>query len=119
MLIDANPMDALLGLRASGEPYAVYFESPACRPCRLYESRIRRLAADLDGRMDVVVVDISANKDAVREYSIREVPQVVFFVGQAEAGRVKGVADYPNLADAAKAADAQKNREIGLATPIN
>lgn len=102
MIIDTNPMDALLGLKVSRKPYAIFFKSTACRACRLYKTKVKTLAEDMDGKMDIVVVNIGVDKEAIQEYSIREIPQIIFFVGPAEKKRIKGFADYQKIVDTAK-----------------
>ena len=59
----------------SGQPAIVYFTTPTCAPCKtIQRPAIERLKQKLDGRLQVLEVDASAQPGLAQDWGVLSVP---------------------------------------------
>lgn len=74
---DATFEEAVL---RSALPVLVDFTAPWCRPCRTIEPILADLAAELEGRLEVVALDVDDNLATPSRYGVLSLPTVILFV---------------------------------------
>lgn len=74
---DATFEEAVL---RSALPVLVDFTAPWCRPCRTIEPILADLAAELEGRLEVVSLDVDDNLATPSRYGVLSLPTVILFV---------------------------------------
>ena len=62
------------------KPVVVDFWAAWCGPCRMVAPEIDKLAAQYDGSVDVVKVDVDASPQTAQRYGIMSIPTVAYFV---------------------------------------
>jgi thioredoxin 1 len=65
-------------LLSKRQPLLLEFGKGWCRPCKYMKPILEDTAAKYKGRATVVAVDMDANADLVRQFSIRVMPTQVF-----------------------------------------
>ena len=73
------------------------FSATWCGPCQVLEPIVERVADRSPGA--VASIDIDANPDLAREYSVRSVPTLLLFVDGDPVERLVGVQDEAVLTD--------------------
>lgn len=68
------------------------FWAPWCAPCRVVGPIVEQLAADNEGKMKVVKVNVDDNPALAQRFGIRGIPTIKFFKGGAEVGMMVGAA---------------------------
>ena len=66
-------------LKAGNLPLVVDFWATWCGPCRMVGPIIEELAKQYDGKIVVGKCDVEDNEDLAAEFSIRNIPTVLFF----------------------------------------
>ncbi|AOY78591.1 thioredoxin [Moorena producens JHB] len=75
-------------------PVVVDFTAPWCGPCRKISPLMEQLAEDYKDRVQVVKIDIDADKATAKKYTIRSIPAVLIFKGGELVENIVGVAPY-------------------------
>lgn len=73
------------------------FSATWCGPCRTLEPIVERVAARAPGV--AATIDIDANPDLARQYSVRSVPTLLVFADGEPVERLVGVQDESVLVD--------------------
>ena len=78
---------------ASAVPVLVDFWATWCGPCKAIAPELEALAAETEGKLKVVKVDVDANNDLAAQYGIRSIPTLLLFKGGALVDSPIGLAD--------------------------
>jgi thioredoxin 1 len=76
----------------------VDFWAAWCPPCRKLEPIIEELAAEFDGRVTVVKLDVDENPETAGEYGIEALPTLILFQDGRPVERVLGYHSKAELA---------------------
>ncbi|MDD5083127.1 MAG: thioredoxin family protein [Dehalococcoidales bacterium] len=77
---------------SSGKPTLAEFGSSTCIPCKQMKPILEQLARDYEGKLNVVIVDVYAQKALTNQYRITGIPtQIVFDSSGKEVTRHIGV----------------------------
>jgi thioredoxin 1 len=71
-------------------PVLVDFGAEWCHPCKQLDPIVDELAADWQGKVRVVKLDIDTNLDTTMKYGVMGVPTLILFVGGEAKERVSG-----------------------------
>lgn len=63
---------------ASGKPVVIDFWAEWCGPCRMIAPVVDELAAEYGDRVVIGKCDVEENDEIVMQYSVRNIPTVVF-----------------------------------------
>jgi len=66
-------------IQQSEVPVLVDFYADWCGPCHMIAPAIKQVAAELDGKVKVVKVDVDKNQAAAAAYGIRSIPTLILF----------------------------------------
>jgi len=75
----------------------VDFFADWCGPCRVIAPIVEELAADFDGRANIVKVDVEAAQATAGKLGITSIPTLILFKNGKEVDRIIGVKDKPTL----------------------
>lgn len=75
---------------ACPRPVIVEYWAEWCGPCRMVAPVLESIAADHEGRIDLVKVNVDENPATARKYGILHVPTISIFVGGHAVKQVIG-----------------------------
>ncbi len=71
----------------SAEPVVVDFFAEWCGPCKAMAPALDQVAAEMQGKVKIVKLDIDKNPAITEKYAIRAVPTLIVFKGGEVAAR--------------------------------
>ena len=60
-------------------PVVVDFGATWCGPCRAIEPMLMEAAQELEGKVNIVKVDVDQNQDLAQQFGVRNVPTLIIF----------------------------------------
>ncbi|MBA7576917.1 hypothetical protein ES708_18759 [subsurface metagenome] len=64
---------------SSGKPTLAEFGRGICIPCKAMKPILEELAAEYEGKLNVVIVEIDDHRDLANQYQIMAIPTQIFF----------------------------------------
>jgi thioredoxin 1 len=75
---------------SSGLPVLVEFTATWCPPCRMIAPVLDQIAADEEGRLRVIALDVDSNPATAARYQVMGMPTLVLFSDGVETARLVG-----------------------------
>jgi thioredoxin 1 len=75
----------------SGSPVVVDFWAAWCGPCRMMAPIFEDAAAELEGKVTFVKVDVDQHPELAAQYRVQAIPTLVMLSGGEEKARFMGV----------------------------
>lgn len=96
MLLHSNTQNFKKDVLDSEKLVIVDFFAEWCGPCQVFAPVVEDLATS-DNSLDVVKIDIDADRDLAIQYNIEAVPTLVVFKNGKELDKVTGILDKTGL----------------------
>lgn len=74
----------------SNTPILVDFWAEWCGPCRALGPKLEEIAAEFNGKVKVVKLNVDENQNTPSKYGIRGIPAMLLFKSGAEVGQLVG-----------------------------
>ncbi|HXF84011.1 MAG TPA: thioredoxin [Anaerolineales bacterium] len=74
----------------SAQPVLVDFSAVWCQPCKMLDPVVKQLAAEWEGKVRVVKIDVDENPNLAMQFGIMGVPTLLFFKNGEVKERVTG-----------------------------
>jgi thioredoxin 1 len=84
------------------EPVLVDFTATWCPPCRALAPVLESLAAEYQGRMKMVKLDVDNHPETPARYGVRAMPTLLFFKGGQVVKQVVGALPRAKLEEAVR-----------------
>ncbi|MDR1959812.1 MAG: thioredoxin [Planctomycetaceae bacterium] len=99
-VIEVTEQDFDVTVLKSDVPVLVDFWSASCGPCRLIVPVLEELAAENDGDVKIVKVNVMDNMNTAARYGVDMLPTLMIFNGGSVVERMVGVVAKSRLQDA-------------------
>jgi thioredoxin 1 len=74
----------------SDKPVFVDFWATWCGPCKMLAPAIEKVAQSLEGKVDIVKIDVDANPEVSSNYGIASIPTMILFDKGKPVGKLVG-----------------------------
>ncbi len=71
-------------------PVLVDFWAPWCGPCRVVHPILEEMAAERNGELNIVSLNVDDNQQTAGRYEVLSIPTLILFRDGAEAKRIVG-----------------------------
>ena len=92
--INAEAVDEVIN---DNRPCLIVVSKENCHVCEEVVPRVEELAEKFEGKVLFYYVDVTEDKDILKKYSLKGVPQILFFQDGAFCGRLAGNVDEENI----------------------
>lgn len=75
---------------ASGRPVLLEFSATWCGPCQKVKPDVESLARELQGKAEVVAIDVDEQRELAAQYKVRSIPCFVALKNGQEVARMTG-----------------------------
>ncbi|MDD3845272.1 MAG: thioredoxin [Syntrophorhabdaceae bacterium] len=86
----------------SSIPVLVDFWATWCGPCQVMGPVIDALAAEYEGRVKVLKLNVDENPQTAAQFGVRGIPTLIIFKGGTESERIVGAQPRGNVDNALK-----------------
>lgn len=100
-----DSLDMLEVYIADEAAVVVDFYADWCAPCRQMKGLIKELAGDLDGRAEVLKVDVDASPEIASRFGVKSIPTLLVFRDGKPRQRFAGLVDRNRILQAVGARD--------------
>lgn len=74
----------------SDKPVLVDFFATWCGPCKMVAPELEAVAPELDGKADIVKIDVEEMPELAKEFKVMSVPTIIVMKNNEEVSRVVG-----------------------------
>ncbi len=75
----------------ANQPVVIDFYADWCGPCNVLSPTVEKLASEFEGEVSIKKVNVDHHKDLAREYGVRSIPTLIYFIKGKEVSRSSGV----------------------------
>lgn len=90
MIKHGNDTNFNLEVLGSDKPVLVDFWATWCGPCKMLAPAVEKVAKNLDGKVDIVKIDVDENPVVANTYGISSIPTLILFSGGKAVGKMVG-----------------------------
>ena len=99
-VVDGNDGSFEEEVLKSSVPVLVDFWAPWCGPCKSIAPIVDELAAEYDGKLKVVKINVDDNKQAAMKYNVRGIPNIILFKDGQSVDQIVGAVAKQDLVNA-------------------
>lgn len=75
---------------SSNTPVLVDFWAEWCGPCRALAPKLEEVAQEMQGKLNVIKVNVDENPQTPGKYGVRGIPTLILFANGREVGQLVG-----------------------------